>query len=151
MANFHENVLAIAANEENMIKVLFRMGTNLVANGVHGGFYLDEIAELDTAKDVYYEVAPALVSNFIDAFAGAPLPAGVSATATPGWKSPTSSEDGFKRQIQMLTRITARFSEDAPGGVSVEVAATGPTGQALGDTTSLSFAIKRTGCLQFGT
>lgn len=77
MANFHENVLAIAANEENMIKVLFRMGTNLVANGVHGGFYLDEIAELDTAKDVYYEVAPALVSNFIDAFAGAPLPAGV--------------------------------------------------------------------------
>ena len=139
MANFHENVLAIAANEENMIKVLFRMGTNLVANGVHGGFYLDEIAELDTAKDVYYEVAPALVSNFIDAFAGAPLPVGVSATATPGWKSPTSSEDGFKRQIQIMTRITARFSEDAPGGVSVEVTATGPTGQALGDTASLSF------------
>lgn len=139
MANFHENVLAIAANEENMIKVLFRMGTNLVANGVHGGFYLDEIAELDTAKDVYYEVAPALVPNFIYAFAGAPVPAGVSASATPGWKSPTSSEDGFKRQIQMLTKITAQFGGDAPGGVSVEVTATGPTGQALGDTASLSF------------
>mgnify|MGYP004497053439 CR=1 FL=1 len=139
MANFHENVLAIAANEENMIKVLFRMATNLVANGVQGGFYLDEIAELDTAKDVYYEVAPALVPNFIDAFAGAPLPAGVSASATPGWKSPTSSEDGYKQQIKMLTRITAQFSANAPEGVSVEVTATGPTGQALGDTASLSF------------
>ena len=139
MANFHENVLAIAANEENMIKALFRMGTNLVANGVQGGFYLDEIAELDTAKDVYYEVAPALVPNFIYAFAGAPVPAGVSAGTTPGWKSPTSSEDGFKQQLQMLARITEQFNESGPEGASIELTVTGPTGQALGDTASLSF------------
>ena len=69
MANFHENLLAIAADDENMCRVLARMAMNLDANKQYTDFDIENIDGLDSARDIYYEVGPAVEFNYIFAFA----------------------------------------------------------------------------------
>ena len=139
MANFHENMLAIAANEENMCKVLVRMAMNLAANKEYTDFDMKDIAGLETAKELYYEVGPVIDSNYIFAFAGAPVPEGVAANATPGWTSSTSSEGGFMKQLQAMMLATEQFNENAPEGTSLGLTVTAPTGRGLSDSASVGF------------
>lgn len=138
MANFHTNNLVITANEEDMKKVLARIAMNLAANEEHTHFSIDEIAGLNTAKELYHVVAPVVDAYYIFAFSGAPVPEDVTANAAPGWTTPTSSEAGFLEQLQAMIQATERFNENAPEGLSVELIATEPVGRAMSDSADIS-------------
>ena len=140
MANFHINLFVIAADEDNMCKVLARMAMNLAANKEYTGFDLANIDGLDTARALYYQVGPSIDACYIFAFAGAPIPEDVAAHHTPGWSSPTSSEGGFKLQLAAMMQATEKFNANAPEGVSIGLAETAPTARGLSDSASVSFA-----------
>ena len=139
MANFHTNYFVVAADEDNMCKVLARMAMNLAANKEYTEFDLANIDGLNTARDLYYQVGPAIDAWYIFAFAGAPIPEDVAAKHTPGWSSPTSSEGGFKLQLAAMMQATEKFNANAPEGVSIGLAATAPTARGLSDSASVSF------------
>lgn len=79
MPNFHENFLAIAANEEDMRKVLMRFAANLYAHGKEiwdddKSGWLNELVGLGL-QDLYREVGPLISDFYMYSFAGAPNPA----------------------------------------------------------------------------
>ena len=139
MANFHTNYFVVAADEDNMCKVLVRMAMNLAANKEYTDFDLASIDGLDSARDLYYQVGPAIGAWYIFAFAGAPIPEDAAVQHTPGWSSPTSSESGFKLQLAAIMQATEELNANAPEGVSIGFAATAPTARGLSDTASVSF------------
>ena len=139
MPNFHSDVLAIAANEENMCKVLARFGMNLAANKEYTDFDMRDLEGLETAKELYYEVGPQIDANYIFAFAGAPVPEDIAKNATPGWTSSTSSEGGFMAQLQAMMQATNQFNENAPEGTSLGLSVTAPTGRGVSDTATVGF------------
>ena len=53
MANFHTNYFVVAADEDNMCKILARMAMNLAANKEYTDFDLANIDGLNTARDLY--------------------------------------------------------------------------------------------------
>lgn len=85
MADYHTDSLVIAANEENMKKVLVRIAMNLEANGV---FDMADIARLDTVRGIYRKVRSDIDAYYSDAFVGAPIPEDIAAKETPhqGWE-----------------------------------------------------------------
>lgn len=139
MANFHENLLAIAADDENMCRVLARMAMNLDANKQYTDFDIENIDGLDSARDIYYEVGPAVEFNYIFAFAGAPVPKEVAEGNTPGWSSPTSSEGGFILQLAAMVKATEKFNAGAPDGTSMSFSVTAPVARAMSDSASMGF------------
>ena len=110
MANFHTNYFVIAANEEDMCKVLVRMAMNLAANKEYTGFDLADIEGLTTARDIYYQVRPAIDSSYIYAFAGAPILESVEAGEDLGWTSPTSSKGGFMMQLAAMAQAMEQLN-----------------------------------------
>lgn len=138
MANFHTNYLVIAADEDNMCKVLARMVMNLAANKEYTDFDLANIDGLSSARDLYYQVGPAIDAWYNFSFAGAPIPEDVAAQRTPGWSSPTSSEGGLKLQLAAMMQATEEFYANAPEGVSIGLTGTAPTTRGMGDTASVS-------------
>lgn len=137
MANYHENVLAITADEENMCKVLFRMGMNLAANREYTNFDLQSIEGLETAEEIYRKVGPEIDGNYIYVFAGAPVPKDIAENETPGWTSGTSSEGSFAELVQAMVLSTERFNKDASEGASLGLTVTKPAGCGLSDTASV--------------
>ena len=95
MANFHTNYFVVAADEDNMCKVLARMAMNLAANKGYTDFDLANIDGLNTARDLYYQVGPAVDAWYIFAFAGAPIPEDVAAQHTPGWSPAPRADSSY--------------------------------------------------------
>lgn len=140
MANFHTNYFVIAANEEDMCKVLVRMAMNLAANKEYTGFDLADIEGLTTARDIYYQVRPAIDSSYIYAFAGAPILESVEAGEDLGWTSPTSSKGGFMMQLAAMAQAMEQLNANAPDGISISMSITAPTARAMSDSASVGFA-----------
>lgn len=157
MPNFHEDYLAIAANEEDMHKVLMRFAANLYAHkeeiGIENepnrqmmedlgvpvlglqrevGFNLDELAELDL-RDLYREVGPLIDSWYMYSFDGALNPEGSEGTQL-GWESSTSSADGYMEQVAVLAKALGNFT--VGGGASIGLTAQ-PVGCPASDTASV--------------
>ena len=132
MANFHANYLAIAAREQDMCRVLARMGMNLAANKQVTSFDMNSIEGLSSARDIFYQVGGSIESYYMFAFAGAPLPDDADKSAS-GWASPTSSAGGFADQIAGMAHAAAEFNRNAPEGVSLGVSYIAPVGRGLSD------------------
>lgn len=139
MANFHTNCLVVAADEENMCKVLVRMAKNLDANRENTEFDFASIEGLTTARDIFYQVGPSIEDWYIFSFAGAPVPEDVLSKHTPGWSSPTSSEGGFVMQLSAFMKAAERFNDNAPEGVHIGITPTAPIARGLSDLASVSF------------
>lgn len=139
MANFHTNYFVVAADEENMCKILWRMAMNLAANTEYTGFSMADVEGLTTARDIYFQVGSALDASYIFAFAGAPIPEDVAEKNVPGWSSPTSSEGGYLMQLSAMMKATEQFNANAPEGVSIGLTVTAPTARAMSDSASVGF------------
>lgn len=133
MPNFHDNHFIVAADEENMCKVLWRMAMNLAANNEDTYFSMDELDGVTTARDIYCQVAPFIDTSYEFAFAGAPVPDKVAKGNILGWTSPTSSEGGYMAQLATMAKVTEQFSANAPEGLRISLSVA-PTGRAMSDT-----------------
>lgn len=102
MANYHTNDLAIAADTENMKKVLLNFAANLAANSEETGFDFHDILGLRSAEGMYRVIESALTCYYWLAFSGAPVDEDLSSDNSLGWESSTSSASGYASQVEAL-------------------------------------------------
>lgn len=113
MANYHTNDLAIAADTENMKKVLLNFAANLAANSEETGFDFHDILGLRSAEGMYRVIESALTCYYWLAFSGAPVDEGLSSDNSLGWESSTSSASGYASQVGALERVLSSYFQDA--------------------------------------
>ena len=113
MANYHTNDLAIAADTENMKKVLLNFAANLAANSEETGFDFHDILGLRSAEGMYQAIESALTCYYWLAFSGAPVDEDLSSDNSLGWESSTSSASGYASQVEALERVFSSRFQDA--------------------------------------
>ena len=113
MANYHTNDLAIAADTENMKKVLLNFAANLAANSEETGFDFHDILGLRSAEGMYQAIESALTCYYWLAFSGAPVNEDLSSDNSLGWESSTSSASGYASQAEALERVFSSRFQDA--------------------------------------
>ena len=113
MANYHTNDLAIAADAENMKKVLLNFAANLAANSEETGFDFHDILGLRSAEGVYRVIESALTCYYWLAFSGVPVDEDLSSDNSLGWESSTSSASGYASQVEALERVFSSRFQDA--------------------------------------
>ena len=113
MANYHTNDLAIAADTENMKKVLLNFAANLAANSEETGFDFHDILGLRSAEGMYRVIESALTCYYWLAFSGAPVNEDLSSDNSLGWESSTSSASGYASQVEALERVFSSRFQDA--------------------------------------
>ena len=113
MANYHTNDLAIAADTENMKKVLLNFAANLAANSEETGFDFHDILGLRSAEGMYRVIESALTCYYWLAFSGVPVDEDPSSDNSPGWESSTSSASGYASQVEALERAFSSRFQDA--------------------------------------
>lgn len=64
MANFHSNVLAISASEQDMCKVLWRIAENLNENSGTTEFDISGMESTESARDLYRDVVRTIGSHY---------------------------------------------------------------------------------------
>ena len=84
MANFHDNVLSIAANENDMASVLRRMALNLDANRADTGFDAAHIESCEDVPSLYGKLYYTIDAFYMEALAATPQGRGMSETASVG-------------------------------------------------------------------
>ena len=113
MANYHTHDLAIAADTENMKKVLLNFAANLAANSEETGFDFHDILGLRSAEGMYQAIESALTCYYWLAFSGAPVDEDLSSDNSLGWESSTSSASGYASQVEALERVFSSRFQDA--------------------------------------
>lgn len=82
MANFHDNVLSIVANENDMASVLRRMALNLDANRAYTDFDAMQIENCKNVPSLYGKLYYEIDAFYMEALAAAPQGRGMSETAS---------------------------------------------------------------------
>lgn len=138
MASNHFNGLVIAANRQDMRKVLLRMAENLSVYKNGPGIDVDSLNKLESPWKIFCELEPAIEGWCVESLVGAPFPAGVNVPGRRGWKSPTSVTGSYSmvRAIQMEYGLIDDDSDRTEG------AAVAPTGHVVGGVRS---SLKRYG------
>lgn len=138
MASNHFNGLVIAANRQDMRKVLLRMAENLSVYKNGPGIDVDSLNKLESPWKIFCELEPAIEGWCVESLVGAPFPADVNVPGRRGWKSPTSVTASYSmvRAIQMEYGLIDDDRDRAEG------AAVAPTGHAVGGVRS---SLKRYG------
>ena len=138
MASNHFNGLVIAANRQDMRKVLLRMAENLSVYKNGPGIDVDSLNKLESPWKIFCELEPAIEGWCVESLVGAPFPADVNVPGRRGWKSPTSVTASYSmvRAIQMEYGLIDDDSDRAEG------AAVAPTGHVVGGVRS---SLKRYG------
>lgn len=113
MANYHTNDLAIAADTENMKKVLLNFAANLAANSEETGLDFHDILGLRSAEGMYQAIESALTCYYWLAFSGVPVDEDLSSDNSLGWESSTSSASGYASQVEALERVFSSRFQDA--------------------------------------
>lgn len=113
MANYHTNDFAIAADTENMKKVLLNFAANLAANSEETGFDFHDILGLRSAEGMYRVIESALTCYYWLAFSGVPVDEDLSSDNSLGWESSTSSASGYASQVEALERVFSSRFQDA--------------------------------------
>lgn len=128
MASNHFNGLVIAANRQDMRKVLLRMAENLSVYKNGPGIDVDSLNKLESPWKIFCELEPAIEGWCVESLVGAPFPADVNVPCRRGWKSPTSVTGSYSaiRAIQMEYGLIDDDSDRAEG------AAVAPTGHVVG-------------------
>ena len=138
MASNHFNGLVIAANRQDMRKVLLRMAENLSVYKNGPEIDVDSLNKLESPWKIFCELEPAIEGWCVESLVGAPFPAGVNVPGRRGWKSPTSVTSSYSmvRAIQMEYGLIDDDSDRAEG------TAVAPTGHVVGGVRS---SLKRYG------
>ena len=138
MASNHFNGLVIAANRQDMRKVLLRMAENLSVYKNGPGIDVDSLNKLESPWKIFCELESAIEGWCVESLVGAPFPADVNVPGRRGWKSPTSVTGSYSaiRAIQMEYGLIDDDSDRAEG------AAVAPTGHVVGGVRS---SLKRYG------
>lgn len=138
MASNHFNGLVIAANRQDMRKVLLRMAENLSVYKNGPGIDVDSLNKLESPWKIFCELEPAIEGWCVESLVGAPFPADVNVPGRRGWKSPTSVTASYNmvRAIQMEYGLIDDDRDRAEG------AAVAPTGHVVGGVRS---SLKRYG------
>ena len=138
MASNHFNGLVIAANRQDMRKVLLRMAENLSVYKNGPGIDVDSLNKLESPWKIFCELEPAIEGWCVESLVGAPFPADVNVPGRRGWKSPTSVTASYSmvRAIQMEYGLIDDDRDRAEG------AAVAPTGHVVGGVRS---SLKRYG------
>lgn len=138
MASNHFNILVIAANRQDMRKVLLRMAENLSVYKNGPGIDVDSLNKLESPWKIFCELEPAINGWCVESLVGAPFPADVNVPGRRGWKSPTSVTASYSmvRAIQMEYGLIDDGSDRAEG------AAVAPAGHVVGGVRS---SLKRYG------
>lgn len=138
MASNHFNGLVIAANRQDMRKVLLRMAENLSVYKNGPRIDVDSLNKLESPWKIFCELEPAIDGWCVESLVGAPFPAGVNVPGRRGWKSPTSVTGSYSmvRAIQMEYGLIDDDSDRTEG------AAVAPTGHVVGGVRS---SLKRYG------
>ena len=138
MASNHFNGLVIAANRQDMRKVLLHMAENLSVYKNGPGIDVDSLNKLESPWKIFCELEPAIDGWCVESLVGAPFPAGVNVPGRRGWKSPTSVTGSYSmvRAIQMEYGLIDDDNDRTEG------AAVAPTGHVVGGVRS---SLKRYG------
>ena len=138
MASNHFNGLVIAANRQDMRKVLLRMAENLSVYKNGPGIDVDSLNKLESPWKIFCKLEPAIEGWCVESLVGAPFPADVNVPGRRGWKSPTSVMASYSmvRAIQMEYGLIDDDSDRTEG------AAVAPTGHVVGGVRS---SLKRYG------
>lgn len=138
MASNHFNGLVIAANRQDMRKVLLRMAENLSVYKNGPGIDVDSLNKLESPWKIFCELEPAIEGWCVELLVGAPFPADVNVSGRRGWKSPTSVTASYSmvRAIQMEYGLIDDDSDRTEG------ASVAPTGHVVGGVRS---SLKRYG------
>ena len=138
MASNHFNGLVIAANRQDMRKVLLRMAENLSVYKNGPGIDVDSLNKLESPWKIFCELEPAIDGWCVESLVGAPFPAGVNVPGRRGWKSPTSVTGSYS----MVHAIQMEYGLIDDDSDRTEGAAVAPTGHVVGGVRS---SLKRYG------
>ena len=138
MASNHFNGLVIAANGQDMRKVLLRMAENLSVYKNGPRIDVDSLNKLESPWKIFCELEPAINGWCVESLVGAPFPVNVNVPSHRGWKSSTSVASSYSaiRAIQMEYGLIDDDSDRTEG------AAVTPTGRVVGGVRS---SLKRYG------
>lgn len=132
MANFHSNMLVIAASDADMQKVLVRMAQNLAAHGEDTGFDISSIDGLRTAGDIFHAIEGAIEQYYWLSFTGAPIDRDVADAGGESW-------GGHAENEKYLASISAAFGALASLGDGVSVSfSLASTARPMSDTANVS-------------
>lgn len=138
MASNHFNGLVIAANRQDMRKVLLRMAENLSVYKNGPGIDVDSLNKLESPWKIFCELEPAIEGWCVESLVGASFPAGVNVPGRRGWKSPTSVTGSYS----MVRAIQIEYGLIDDDSDRTEGAAVAPTGHVVGGVRS---SLKRYG------
>lgn len=133
MANYHTNDLAIAADTENMKKVLLNFAANLAANSEETGLDFHEVAGIESVKAIYEAIEGRLSGFYEFSFSGAPIDEEIPSNDSLGWESSTSSASGYASQVEAMKSFASRL-QGSGASVAFEVL---PSGRPLSDEASV--------------
>ena len=133
MANYHTNDLAIAADAENMKKVLLNFAANLAANSEETGFDFHEVAGIESVKAIYEAIEGRLSGFYEFSFSGAPIDEEIPSNDSLGWESSTSSASGYASQVEAMKSFASRL-QGSGASIAFEVL---PSGRPLSDEASV--------------
>lgn len=133
MANYHTNDLAIAADAENMKKVLLNFAANLAANSEETGFDFHEVAGIESVKAIYEAIEGTLSGFYEFSFSGAPIDEKIPSNDSLGWESSTSSASGYASQVEAMKSFASRL-QGSGASIAFEVL---PSGRPLSDEASV--------------
>ena len=133
MANYHTNDLAIAADTENMKKVLLNFAANLAANSEETGLDFHEVAGIESVKAIYEAIEGRLSGFYEFSFSGAPIDEEIPSNDSLGWESSTSSASGYASQVEAMKSFASRL-QGSGASIAFEVL---PSGRPLSDEASV--------------
>lgn len=128
MASNHFNSLVIAANRQDMRKVLLRVAENLSVYKNGPGIDVDSLNKLESPWKIFCELEPAINGWCVESLVGAPFPAGVNVPGRRGWRSPTSVTGSYS----MVHAIQMEYGLLDDNSGRAEGAAVAPTGRVVG-------------------
>ena len=133
MANYHTNDFAIAADTENMKKVLLNFAANLAANSEETGLDFHEVAGIESVKAIYDAIEGRLSGFYEFSFSGAPIDEEIPSNDSLGWESSTSSASGYASQVEAMKSFASRL-QGSGASIAFEVL---PSGRPLSDEASV--------------
>ena len=131
MANFHTDRLVIAANEEDMRKVLRRFALNLAANAKDTNFDIAGIEGKVSVRELYRVVSPEIDAYYWLSFAGAPIDREVADAGAEEWGA-------HQKNRAYLSSIATALGNLTPQTENVEVSFSfAPTARPMSDTANV--------------
>lgn len=133
MPNFHKNCLAIAANDEDMCKVLIRFAANFDAHYEKTGLELRYLRYTDDVRKLYQQLGGFIDSEYPYAFAGTPDPDDVDAAGFDSGLTADSAQ-AYLAQMELLSEAIKSSTGNAGSAPDISGMILQPTARHMSDT-----------------